>query len=348
MTSWISRSGGPGRHSQAGYSLLRTFAPLARAAELVRFHHVPWDHGQGASFNGDTVPWNAHLIHLADRASILISDKVPLLGQVFGICENVARRSGSSFVPEQVDAFLALKNKDYVWLETGGGSLPHILERDAHMCDRQLNLDELLDFSRLLCRTIDFKSSFTATHSSGVAAVAMRLAELTGFSPEECRMMEIAALLHDLGKLAIPSEILEKPGLLDDNEWHIMRSHVFYTYEILEPIEALTDILNWGALHQERLDGSGYPFARREEDIPLGARVMAVADVFVALTETRPYRDGMEKITALEVLEGMADCGELDASIVKLAAKNFDILNTVRADTQANAANAFDVFRTSL
>jgi len=99
---------------------------------------------------------------------------------------------------------------------------------------------------------------------------------------------------------AIPSEILEKRDKLTEDEWFIMRSHVYYTYQTLEPFEAFGIINSWGALHQERLNGTGYPFGYKEDDLPLGSRIIAVADVFTALTEHRPYRQGMEKKAALE------------------------------------------------
>ncbi len=161
-------------------------------------------------------------------------------------------------------------------------------------------------------------------------------------------MLEIAAFLHDLGKLAIPSEILEKPGKLTTDEWQIMRTHVYYTYRVLEPIDALNVITSWGALHQERLNGTGYPFRYKADDLPLGSRIMAVADVFTGITEDRPYRKGMDKNEALAVLEDMADRSELDCSVVAVLDKFFDETNALRADAQAAAIREYDEFRRAL
>ena len=122
-------------------------------------------------------------------------------------------------MPEFVAAFERLATRDYVWLDIATDSVGAALQHDLGLQTEGIDLAGLLGFSRLLCRIIDFKSEFTATHSSGVAAAGTELARLVGFSRDECRMFEIAAYLHDLGKLAVPSEILEKPGKLGAGEW---------------------------------------------------------------------------------------------------------------------------------
>ena len=161
-------------------------------------------------------------------------------------------------------------------------------------------------------------------------------------------MFEIAAYLHDLGKLAIPSEILEKRDRLTPAEWGVMRTHAYYTYQILNPVEVLNLVASWSSLHQERLDGSGYPFHVGEDDLPLGARLMAVADVFTGITENRPYRKGMTREDALGILHGMAAKGELDARLVSLMEAHFDAINRAREEAQAQAVREYEAFRGAL
>ena len=161
-------------------------------------------------------------------------------------------------------------------------------------------------------------------------------------------MFEIAAYLHDLGKLAIPSEILEKKGRLTDDEWSVMRTHVYFTYQILNPIEVLDVVSSWSSLHQERLNGSGYPFHYTAEELPLGARVMAVADVFTGITEDRPYRKGMGREQALGVLRGMAESRELDPGLVELLTRNFEEIDRARAAAQREAVREYREFREAL
>jgi HD-GYP domain-containing protein (c-di-GMP phosphodiesterase class II) len=287
----------------------------------------------------------SRIIHLADRVVVRISKDEPILGQIEGICEAISKDKNKAFLPELVDIMLTLAKHDYIWMELTSDFLETILRRNFLHRTRELVIDELLDFAMLICRLIDFKSEFTATHSSGVAATAVEIAKLLGFSTYEQKLMRIAAYLHDLGKIAIPSEILEKKNILTGEEWHVMRSHAYYTYQILEPVDTLNTICTWGALHQERLDGSGYPFGIKADELPLGARIMAVADVFTAITENRPYRLGMDKKHAVDVLRSMASNSELDKTLVNLILEHYDEINETRDISQKEAIREFDLFQ---
>jgi len=337
-----------GTHARAGYILLREFKPFERIAETVLHHHLQWRNGQGERVGGSPVPEGSHLVHLADRTAVLFRKDQPFLGQIPGIRASIRERSGPWFVPAYVDALLRLCDRDYIWMEISSGAMEESLRHSLGMETIDTDIGEFVGFSRLVCRIIDFKSAFTATHSSGVAAAGRSLASLIGFSRQECQMFEIAAYLHDLGKLAVPSEILEKRERLTQAEWGVMRTHAYYTYQILSPIEALNLVASWSSLHQERLDGSGYPFHVGEDDLPLGARVMAVADVFTGITENRPYRKGMAREEALGVLHGMAAKGELDARLISLLETHFDAINRAREEAQAQAVREYEAFREAL
>lgn len=337
-----------GVHARAGYLLLREFKPFGRIAEAVLHHHLHWRNGQGERAGGSPVPECSHLIHLADRTAVLFRKDEPVLGQIPGIRASIHARSGSWFVPTYVEALLRLCDRDYIWLEISSGAMGDSLRHSLGMETIDTDIQEFLDFSRLVCRIIDFKSEFTATHSSGVAAVGKTLASLVGFSRQECMMFEIAAYLHDLGKMAIPSEILEKQERLTPVEWGVMRTHVYYTYQILDPIEVLNLVASWSSLHQERLDGSGYPFHVGGDDLPLGARLMAVADVFTGLTENRPYRKGLARGEAMEVLHGMAAKGELDPLLISLLETHFDAIHRAREEAQAQAVREYRAFREAM
>ncbi|BBO66887.1 HD family phosphohydrolase [Desulfosarcina alkanivorans] len=334
----------PGEHAMAGCLILEPFEPFASIAGLIKFHHLPWKNGGGAFQDGVQVPAGSHLLHLADRVAVLISGREPVLAQVGDICASISRRSGEVFVPEHVDALMAMKHRAYVWLDAASDPMETVLKRTVPFPARELSAQDLVEFSKLLCRLIDFKSEFTATHSSGVAAVAVELARVTGFSRSERRLIEIAGYLHDLGKLAIPSEIIEKRGRLTENEQFIMRAHVYHTYQALEPFEALRPVNQWGSLHQERLNGTGYPFGLGGDDLPLGARIMAVADVFTALTEDRPYRKGMDTKGTMAVLQSMSDRDELDATLVARVFRHFDRFNTIRESAQQQAVGEYKDF----
>ena len=338
----------PARHALAGNLLLKDVPLFSRAASLVRFHHLPWKQGEGAKENGIPVPRGSHIVHLADRVAVMITRGPAILGQVDSICRTVSSRKGVLFVPGHVEAFLRIAGKEYVWLDIASQTMETALRQGLGDQTVEFDTGALLSLSRMICRIIDFKSEFTATHSSGVAATGEALARLAGFSRRKRRMFEIAAYLHDLGKLAIPSEILEKPGKLTKKEWYVMRTHVYYTHRILSPIKAFEEIAAWGALHQERLNGSGYPFHYTADHLPLGARIMAVADVFTALTEDRPYRKGMDRVAVVRELRKMVSHGDLDGSLVDLLIGQYDEINRLRASAQAEAVEEYETFRAAL
>ena len=335
----------PGSHAMAGYLFLKDFRPFHDIAGLIKYHHLPWNDGEGNTHDGEIVPAGSHILNLADRVAVKVSLNEPVLGQVPEICTIIQKNSGRTFRPEYVEAMMSLAHRDYIWLELTSNSLDRIISGIVDHQAMELDLDDLLSLSKLLCRIIDFKSRFTSTHTSGVVAVAVTLALYAGLSPHESRLLEIAAYLHDLGKLAIPSEILEKPEALTDDEWFVMRSHAYYTYIILEPLEILQSVRSWGAFHQERLNGSGYPFNMEGNEIPLGARLIAVADVFTAIAEDRPYRGGMDKAEAISTLQSRVDDGELDGEIVNLVIENYDQLDEIRDSAQELATREYTEFQ---
>ncbi|MBT9132940.1 MAG: 3'3'-cGAMP-specific phosphodiesterase 1 [Firmicutes bacterium] len=334
----------PHKHSELGYLLFQSFEPLSNVALLVRYHHVPWNEGGGHEFKGKQVPMGSHLLHLADRIDVLINKQQEVLGQVKGIGERIKESSGKMFMPEMVEAFMRLATKEYFWLDVVSPSIDSILSNRVKLATIELGIESLLSLANLFSHIIDFRSRFTATHSSGIVASAEALARFVGFSERECQMMRIAGYLHDLGKLAVPTEILEKPAKLTEEEFNVIRSHTFHTYRTLEPIGDLNVINAWASFHHERIDGRGYPFHHKGQDLSLGARIMAVADVFTAITEDRPYRKGMTSDRALQVLRQMAENSALDSHIVSLLELHFDEINSLRVAAQEASVEEYQRF----
>ncbi|OGL24331.1 MAG: hypothetical protein A3G97_10005 [Candidatus Rokubacteria bacterium RIFCSPLOWO2_12_FULL_69_21] len=166
-----------------------------------------------------------------------------------------------------------------------------------------------------LANALEAKDPYTRGHSERVAGLAQRLARRLGFAPSDARVVAQAGLLHDLGKIGIPESVLRKAGPLTGEEWALMREHPVVGARIVAPLEFFAD----GALiirhHHERQDGSGYPAGLAGGAIPLGARIVAVADVYDALTSERPYRRSLERTEALRRIEAAAE-RLLDAGIV--------------------------------
>ncbi len=172
-----------------------------------------------------------------------------------------------------------------------------------------------LNTVKTLVFVIEGKDAYTRGHSERVKTFSLMLAERLQLSPEARNRLNWSALLHDIGKINIPEAILKKPGRLTDAEWLVIKKHPTYGVELLRPIEQLADSLPEIEHHHERLDGTGYPCGLKGEDIPLGARIIAVADTFDALTSDRCYRPRFDPEQALGILREVAGT-QLDADIV--------------------------------
>ena len=334
----------PHRHAVAGYRLIKKFRLFADAAQYIRFHHMPWEHGGGCSWQGEEVPISAHIIHLADRVEVLIKDQAHILLQQEEIVERIERNAHSLFCPELVEVFKMVAQREAFWLDVASIGLGTAVAGESGFAHEKLDCDDLIEMTELFGHIIDFRSRFTATHSSGVSACAAALAGLAGFSDSQCLMMRIAGNLHDLGKLAVPIEILEKPGRLTAAEFNLVKAHVYYTHKVLAKFRDMEEIRKWAAHHHERLDGKGYPFHLAGAELSTGERVMAVADVFTAITEDRPYRKGMAAQEAAGILENMARNNVLDREIVQLLLDNFDEVNHLRGAAQSESRKEYASF----
>jgi HD-GYP domain-containing protein (c-di-GMP phosphodiesterase class II) len=312
----------------------------------VRYHHVNWENGLGRKHDGREVPPGSQILHLADRVAVLIDQNQFILTQVDRIREKIKNNSGRVFKPELVDAFINLSSRESFWLDSMSPRIFEFVFNATPGTTVALSLSDLTSYAKMVAQIIDFRSRFTSTHSAGVAASAAAIARLTGFSDRDSSMMEIAGYLHDLGKLVIPAEILEKPGKLTPKEMDVMRTHTYHTYHILKSL-GLDSMNEWAAFHHERLDGKGYPFHHGEVDLSLGSRIMAVADVFTAITEDRPYRLGMNNEEAAYVLKGMADRSALDSEVVSLLLNNYDYVVRLREETQGAAGVTYEDFMKS-
>ncbi|MBN2082190.1 HD domain-containing protein [bacterium] len=154
-----------------------------------------------------------------------------------------------------------------------------------------------------LAQSVDAKDPTTSNHTMMVTGIAVAIAQYMGLSHERVERVRIAAVLHDYGKIGVPDDVLNKRGKLEDMEFMQMRSHCIKTILILSRIafgRGLEDIPRIAGLHHEKLDGLGYPFGLKAEEIPLESRILAVADVFQALIQTRPYKQGLPPDQALE------------------------------------------------
>ncbi len=331
-------------HAFRGAALLKKYPPFAPISEIIRYHHLSWNNGAGNIHEGKLVPLTSHILHLADRICVLFTGSKHTLLQLPEVLETIREDGGARFLPTAVAAVMKLAVKEHIWLELNDKDPLRFLNKNAALFALEVDLPQVLQISEIFSHVIDFRSRFTATHSAGVAHTARLLGELSGMSSSECDMLLVAGYLHDLGKITIDNEILEKPGQLDAREYRIIRAHTFYTYRLLSRVPGFEIIAEWAAYHHEKLNGNGYPFHLEEKALSYGARIMAVADIFTAITEKRPYRDGMAREQAVKAMKTMVDNGTISREIVELLIDNYDLFQKVREESQRKAYYAYEEF----
>ena len=260
-------------HCEVGHALLKGFGPLEAMAEPVRYHHTRWDALPTGDVDPDTLR-AANLIYLVDRVDALAASHYAdnsLLLFTDDIRARIAEHAGTFFSPELVELFLDASHTEAFWLDLEPRSIQaRMVESLATARDYPANTDELKHLAGIFARIVDAKSPFTAEHSLGVARLARHLAERLGVSPDNCDKLEIAGMLHDLGKLRVPDEILDKPGRLDAAE------------------------------------------------MPFEAAILRVADIFQAMVQERPYRQGLGDTEVSNFIRRMADDGRIDSRVAEV------------------------------
>jgi putative nucleotidyltransferase with HDIG domain len=212
------------------------------------------------------------------------------------------------FVKDALTGFIAVGLRDLEQYETDDLQQVRQIANQVAVALANARLLEDLDLLnwgalRALARTVDAKSPWTAGHSERVAKVAIEIGLVLGLSTDEIENLQRAALLHDIGKIATPARILDKPGRLSDEERRLVQEHPTAGARILEPIAAYESVIPGVLQHHERYDGKGYPNGLAGEDISLTGRIMAVADVYDSLISDRPYRPGLDKERVLRIIK---------------------------------------------
>lgn len=325
-------------HCQRGHGYLLDCPLLARYADWVHYHHEYWG-GLEAVLPEKSDQLAANLIFLADRVDFLQVKHVGFDGtkdvllEKTRIMEEIQSHSGELFAPELVEAFVATATKEAFWLSMESnyvGHSVHSYARDSEVVG--LEFDDVLSIAGLFSKVIDAKSPFTEDHSRRVAAISRYLASQFDFPQEELEHMEIAGMLHDLGKLRVPDSVLNKKGPLDEAERaHIIR-HSFDTVQLLDRLFPNTKISHWAGYHHENISGTGYPYRLSGDELDLGTRIIAVADCFQALVQKRPYRDHLGLEGAMPIIKKMVTSGKLDPNVVDTLISNqdhcYDLANT--------------------
>jgi putative nucleotidyltransferase with HDIG domain len=276
-------------------------------AEAIRALDEHWDgNGQPRRLRGEEIPLLARIVCLAQTAEIYHGEGGPEAA-----CAIAARRSGEWFDPALVAALQACRDDTRFWASLARPDVSAWEPEDRLLTADDAHLDRI---ATAFAGVIDVKSPWTYRHSDLVAVLAVRIATALGAGEAELTALRRAAMLHDIGKLAVSNRILDKRGKLTAAEAAQVREHPLITARILERIPGFAQLAPLAAAHHERLDGSGYPYGLRGENLTTPMRVLAVADSFEAMTSARPYRPAMAVEPALATLRAEAPARlDLDA-----------------------------------
>lgn len=313
-------------HCRIGSELLKKTPPLAYLADYIYHHHTHWAELEALPLPLE-IKISANCIYLADRIDVLslayLAENDNILLNAEKIRAKIATKSGEFFHPQLVATFLEVSHPHAFWLSLEREHISaYVASRSGHDKTAEIDFEDLKTIAQIFSHIVDAKSSFTKEHSEGVANLARYLGELFSLSEHSCDMLEIAGLLHDLGKLRVPDHLLEKQGKLTREEYLIVQRHSFDTYDIIKNIKGFEEIPCWAAQHHERVDGSGYPYCNTETNLSLEARIIAVADVFQALAQNRPYRSALSPENILPILTQEVSDGRLDKNVVQMIEKN--------------------------
>lgn len=306
-----------GMHCIYGEKNLEKYPFKTGVKDAILYHHEEADGSGPFEKKWTEVPLFARIIHFSDMLDAFCKaqkfDEDVFNKAVHFIEKNKDKRFDSEVTKMFFDAF---DKEEFSRLGD-----EHIEEYfwEKVPCEKSFySFNVLKDLADLFAKIIDYKSEFTSRHSLGVARTASKISEIMGYDKVICDKMYLAGTLHDVGKIAIGNEILEKPARLTDEEFAKMKNHAGYTYMILSKVDGFEEIRDIAAFHHERLDGSGYPFGKMADELTTLQRIMACADIYQALTEKRPYKDGMNHDKACEILKDMADKNWIDKNITEV------------------------------
>ena len=250
----------------------------------------------GISMCPDSTNKQEKLTILAEQALFIAKSKRKKTGQ----SEIVSTLDYNFWDDEALKCFARVLTKKHA---TIGVDIEEELINQFHD-ENIVSNEHLLDVVSSLANTIDAKDTYTKGHSAAVSRYSEALARAINLPANEVERIKLGALLHDIGKIGIPEHVLRKPTMLSDEEWAIMKQHpAIGADKVLKPNKSLHDLIPMVKFHHEHIDGTGYPFGLKGDDIPLSARIVAIADAYHALISDRPYRKGLSVNKACEILK---------------------------------------------
>ncbi len=292
-------------HCEEGAAVARKLGFSDAVARAVASHHDCWDSsGFPGSLMGQHIPQLGRIVGLADRVESLIAAETSPLAARRRVPALVADMAGRELDPELAAQMLRVASRDEFWLGLFDKDLAtHLMV--LHY-GGLMGSDELVDFAAAIGDIVDVRNGRELGRGRRVADLAARVALASDMTERRAELVKVAALLQDLGTLAMPPHLLSKPDILTIDEMSVMQEHPIYARDILSEVPGLGAAAWWVGCHHERTDGKGYPGMLEGDEVPLEAQVIGMSEAYHALTSERPYRRAMAPADAMEVMHGLA------------------------------------------
>ena len=319
----------PYNHAVYGSLFIKYFSPLSDLYNIVMTHHFSLKCYK--TKNSGIISKEGLLLHFVDYL-----DRI-YLNKEFSF-EKLLKYSDENFLREHVDLFIKAEKKYNFMSKISDGSYGEELYNFFNT--KILSREEVIRYGKMLAYSIDFRSESTVKHTITVEAISYQIAKLYGLSDKKLTRIKIAAVLHDIGKIGVPVEILEKPGKLTKEEFEIVKSHAIIGYNILSGL-GIDDIRDIGTLHHEKLDGAGYPFGLKGDQITKEMQIIAIADIVSALIGVRSYKDSFNKEKIIKILTDMVRYNKIDKEITKLFIDNYDYVIEAATNEWSELMNTY-------
>ena len=306
------------RHCVIGEKMLKKLPLPQEIPAYVHHHHEHYDGSGAFKLSGEAIPKGSQIICIASEFDDTFA-KSEYFDRDLALKVHDWLAQNRYMVSEEIaEAFDSLINREYFLFDYFNYETKYALSNKIVVNDETYyDADDVEKFALCFAEVIDQRSPFTFYHSTGIAELARRAAAHLGYDGETQHKMHISGLLHDIGKLHVSTDILHKNGKLTPEERFEMNKHTYFTRKILEQIRGFEEITNIAANHHEKLDGLGYPYRLRAEQLGELERVMSICDVYQALTEERPYREKLPPEKVWSIIDGMTENNHLDKPLVE-------------------------------
>ncbi len=300
-------------HCVIGENSIINFPIFSDYENIILYHHENYD---GSGFFGkskEEIPLFSQIISLADFFELNYKPNKKKID----IINKIKQQKNKKFSPELIDILCSIIKHEAFWLNLQDEFILNAIISETPDFYKDYSYNRLESLTAIFSEITDSKSKYTKNHSTKLSEKIGIMSDYYKFKEEnKCKLM-IAANLHDIGKLAISNEILDKPTKLTYEEYVEVKAHSFYTRKVLEPIGNFSDIKEWASNHHEKNDGSGYPYGLTKKELDFPSQLMVALDIYQALRENRPYRKAYNHQVSVQILYQMVSDNKLNQKIVE-------------------------------